>query len=59
MSILTEKSSEILEKTTTMVEHAHGMLRQNQLNQSEYIRIKQLEARVRELHSFLKDFDGG
>lgn len=58
MSVLLEKSSEILEKTTTMVEHAHGMLRQNQIDCSEYIRIKQLEARVRELNSYLKDTEG-
>ena len=57
MSELSEKSSEILEKTTTMVHHAHSMLRENQIGQPEFMRIKQLESRVRDLHAFLKEVE--
>jgi hypothetical protein len=49
------QAAEIASQTETMVKHAHRMLRNDELNRSQFVEIKQLEVKAQRLYRKLKD----
>jgi hypothetical protein len=48
-----KQAADILTKTETMVEHAHKLLRNDQIDQQQFVEIKRLEMKAQQLYRSL------
>jgi hypothetical protein len=49
------QAGDILGQTTAMVEHAHRLLRNDEISQVQFLDLKKLEMKVQKLYRKLKD----
>ena len=49
------QAAEIMAKTEALVEHAHKLLRANDINQPQFVDIKKLELKAQQVYRRLQD----
>jgi hypothetical protein len=52
---IVKQAAEIVLKTEEMVKHAHYLLRNNEIDQGQFLEVKKLEMKAQKLYQKLKD----